>query len=166
MGDKPAPQPLAQGAPLQAGEWTFLKISNNSNQVLNVTVLDLRPNWSISQLYPAGAAFFEPLDPGRSIELPLRASLPQGYDEGRDVLKVMGTVGPSNFRWLELPALDEPDKGHAGWRGSSTTPLDEFLAAFMNGGWGFRDLTVEANASHEWTTVQVEIDVRNGSGKN
>jgi hypothetical protein len=166
MGDKPAPKPLAQGAPLKTGEWTFLKISNSSSQVLNVTVLDLRPNWSIGQLYPAGAAFFEPLDPGRSIELPLRASLPQGYDEGRDVLKVMGTVGPSNFRWLELPALEEPDKGGTGWRGSAATLLDEFLAAFMNNGSGFRDLTVEANASHEWTTVQVEIDVRSGGRKN
>lgn len=162
MGDKPAPQPLAQGTPLKTGEWTFLKISNSSAQVLNVTVLDLRPNWSISQLYPAGAAFYEPLDPGRSIELPLRASLPQGYDEGRDVLKVMGTVGPSNFRWLELPALDEPDKGRTGWRGSPASLLDEFLAAFMNDGSGFRDLTVETNASHEWATVQVEIDVRGG----
>jgi hypothetical protein len=166
MGDKPAPKPLTQGAPLQTGEWTFLKISNSSSQVLNVTVLDLRPNWSIGQLYPAGAAFYEQLDPGRSIDLPLRASLPQGYDGGRDVLKVMGTVGPSNFRWLELPALDEPDKGHTGWRGSSATQLDEFMAAFMNNGSGFRDLTAEANASHEWTTVQVEIDVRSGSGKN
>jgi hypothetical protein len=162
MGDKPAPQPLAQGTPLKTGEWTFLKISNNSAQVLNVTVLDLRPNWSVSQLYPAGAAFYEPLDPGRSIELPLRASLPQGYDEGRDVLKVMGTVGPSNFRWLELPALDEPDKGRTGWRGSPASQLDEFLAAFMNNGSGFRDLTVETDASHEWTTVQVEIDIRGG----
>ncbi len=157
---------LAQGAPLQTGDWTFLRISNSSSEVLNVTVLDLRPNWSIGQLYPAGAAFFEPLDPGRSIELPLRASLPQGYDEGRDVLKVMGTVGPSNFRWLKLPALDEPDKGRTGWRGSSATRLDEFLAAFINGGSGFRDLTVEANASHEWTTVQVEIDVRSDGGTN
>lgn len=160
MGDKPAPQPLAQGTPLKTGEWTFLKISNNSAQVLNVTVLDLRPNWSISQLYPAGAAFFESLDPDRSIELPLRASLLQGFDEGRDVLKVMGTVGPSNFRWLELPALDEPNKGRTGWRGAPASPLDEFLAAFMNDGSGFRDLNVETNASHEWTTVQVEIDVR------
>lgn len=159
MGDKLAPQPLAQGTPLKTGEWTFLKISNNSAQVLNVTVLDLRPNWSISQLYPAGAAFYESLDPGRSIELPLRANLLQGYDEGRDVLKVMGTVGPSNFRWLELPALDEPDKGRTEWRGSPASPLDEFLAAFMNDGSGFRDLIVETNASHEWTTVQVEIDV-------
>jgi hypothetical protein len=162
MGDKPAPQPLAQGTPLKPGEWTFLKISNNSAHVLNVTVLDLRPNWSISQLYPAGAAFFEPLDPGRSIDLPLCASLPQGYDEGRDVLKVMGTVGPSNFRWLELPALNEPDKGRTGWRGSPAGPLDEFLAAFMNDGTGFRDLNAETSASHEWTTVQVEIDVRGG----
>jgi hypothetical protein len=165
MGDKPAPQPLAQGTPLETDEWTFLQITNNSSQVLNVTVLDLRPNWSISQLYPAGAAFYEPLDPGRSITLPLRASLPQGYDEGRDVLKVMGTVGPSNFRWLELPALDEPDKGRTGWRGSPANSLDEFLAAFMNDGSGFRDLIAETNASHEWTTVQVEIDVR-GGGRN
>jgi len=164
IGDKPAPQPLAQGTLLKTGEWTFLKISNNSTQVLNVTVLNLRPNWSICQLYPAGAAFYEPLDPGRSIELPLRASLPQGYDEGRDVLKVMGTVGPSNFRWLELPALDEPDRGRTGWRGAPASPLDEFLAAFMNDGSSYRDLNAETSASHEWTTVQLEIDVR-GDGQ-
>jgi hypothetical protein len=166
MGDKPAPQPRAQGTPLETGEWTFLKISNNSAQVLNVTVLNLRPNWSIRQLFPVGAAFYEPLDPGESIELPLRASLPQGYDEGRDVLKVVGTLGPSNFRWLELPALDEPDKGRTGWRGSPASALDEFLAAFMNDGAGFRDLTFETSASHEWTTAQVEIDVRSGGGSN
>jgi hypothetical protein len=165
MGDKPAPQPFGNPAgvlTLKPGEWTFLKIQSDSSQVLNITVLDLRPNWSIRQIYPAGAAFYEPLDPGHSITLPLRAALPQGHDEGRDVIKVLATVGTSNFRWLELPALDEPRAGANVWRGEPATRLEEFLEAFMHDGPGSRDLSIEAAASHEWTTVQVEINVRRG----
>jgi Caspase domain len=167
MGERPTPHPFKDGLSvptLKAGEWTFLKIQNNSSQVLNITVLDLRPNWSIRQVYPAGAAFYEPLDPNQSLLLPLRASLPQGYDEGRDVIKVMATLGASNFRWLELPALDEPDKSRSVWRGAPATRLEDFLAAFMRDGRGFRDLGVEATASHEWTTLQVEINVQRAEG--
>ena len=165
MGDKPAPRLFEKGAglmTLKTGEWAFLKIQNNSSQVLNVAALDLRPNWSIRQIYPAGAAFYEPLDPGQSLTLPLRASLPHGYDEGRDVIKVLATLGASNFRWLELPALDEPHKGGNAWRGEPANRLEEFLAAFMLDGPVSRDLSIEAAASHEWTTVQVEMNIHRG----
>ena len=49
-----------------------------------------------------------PIDPGKSEDIQLKVSLPQGYKEGRDVIKVFATVGPTNFRWLELPVLDQP----------------------------------------------------------
>lgn len=165
MGDKPAPRAFEKGAgftTLRTGEWAFLKIQNNSSQVLNVTALDLRPNWSIRQIYPAGAAFYEPLDPGHNLTLPLRASLPHGYDEGRDVIKVLATIGASNFRWLELPVLDEPHEGGNVWRGEPANRLEEFLAAFMHDGPVSRDLSTEAAASHEWTMVQVEMNVQRG----
>lgn len=162
MGDKPAPSPLKNGAgpaTVKAGEWVFLKIQNNSPQVLNVTALDLRPNWSIRQLYPVGAAFYEPMDPGQNLTLPLRAGLPQGYEEGRGVIKVLATVGASNFRWLELSALGELHKSSDVWRGEPANPLEEFLAALMHDGPGSRDFTFEAAASHEWTAVQVELNL-------
>lgn len=163
MGDKPAPRPFEPEVDVptfKAGEWTFLEIRNTSSQVLNITVLNLRPNWSIRQIFPAGAAFYEPLDPGIPILLPLRIGLPQGYEEGRDVIKVLATSGASNFRCLELSALADGRPGAPVWRGEPGTRLEQFLDAFMNDGSGSRDLSIEAAASHEWTTTQVEINVR------
>ena len=165
IGDSPTPQPFEQGAcvpTVKTGEWAFLKILNSSPQVLNVTALDLRPDWSIRQIYPSGAASYEPLDPGHHLTLPLRAGLPHGYDEGRDVIKVFATVGASNFRWLELPAPDAPREVGNVRRGEPAGRLEEFLAAFMHGGTFSRDLSVETAASQEWVTVQVEMEVRRG----
>ena len=91
------------------GIYLALRIQNNSSQVLNVTVLDLQPDWGITQAYPRSSdSYFMPIDPGKSEDIPLKVSLPQGYKEGRDVIKVFATVGPTNFRWLELPVLDQP----------------------------------------------------------
>ena len=85
------------------GSYVALRISNNSSQVLNVTVLDFQPDWGITQTYPcASDSYFMPIDPGKFEIIPLKVSLPDGYKEGRDVIKVFATVGPTNFRWLEL----------------------------------------------------------------
>jgi hypothetical protein len=65
--------------------------------------------------------------------IPLRASLPKGYRPGRDGLKVFATVGTTNFRWLELPALDQPPA---------------------------RDLKPAAVPGKEWVAAQVELNIR------
>ena len=68
-GDKPEPQ--AFQAPgntpvVPTGQWAFLRIRNDANQPLNVTVLDLQPDWGISQVFPAGQGdWFVQLEPGR-----------------------------------------------------------------------------------------------------
>ena len=91
------------------GTYLVLRIQNNSSQVLNITVLDLQPDWGVTQAYPRSSdSYFMPIDPGKSEDIQLKVSLPQGYKEGRDVIKVFATVGPTNFRWLELPVLDQP----------------------------------------------------------
>jgi hypothetical protein len=155
-GNKPGPQPLPndQTTPeFKTGQWTFLKIKNDSTQVLNITVLDLRPNWSINQIYPARAAAFEPLDPGHSLTLPLRASLPDGYDEGTDLIKIVATSGPSNFRFLELPALTEPQ---VVWRGAPESQLEALQNALTQRNLT-RDFDTEHRASAEWTTAEVKL---------
>ena len=115
FGDQPELQQLPPS--LESGnvnafkEGTFiaLRVQNNSSQVLNVTMLDLQPDWGITQAYPRSSdSYFMPIDPGKSQTIPLKVSLPQRYNEGRDVIKVFATVGPTNFRWLELPVLDQP----------------------------------------------------------
>ena len=82
---------------------------NDPARILNVTVLDLAPDWSIQQIYPSQAGAFEPVQPGATIPLELEAYLPAGYGESTDIVKVFATRATTQFRWLELPALDQPD---------------------------------------------------------
>lgn len=159
-GEKPSFQTCdaLEGAPkLRVGEWLFLGIRNNHSQVLNVTVLDLQHDWGISQIFPQGAAFFEPLDPGQMIILPLGARLSEGYWEGRDFIKVFATIGPSNFRWLELSPLDRPQGATRKWSETPTRSLADLLSAITHEDDGLRTLELAKKASSEWTAAQLEV---------
>ena len=101
---------------------------NDPARILNVTVLDLAPDWSIQQIYPAQAGAFEPVQPGATIPLELEAYLPAGYGESTDIVKVFATRATTQFRWLELPALDQPDTRSNTTRGLITDPLEQMLA--------------------------------------
>jgi len=161
--DPPEPQPFDDpgNAPiLDYGDWVCLRIRNESSQVLNVTLLDLKPAWGIDQVWPQRADY-EPLDPGQEKLLPLRVSLPDKYPEGTDVLKVVGTVGAANWRWLELPNLDQPLTRSAGLRGRSpSSPLEALMAVFTADQPKTRDVNPAAHPSEEWVSAQVELRVR------
>ncbi len=139
-------------------EYALLRIRNQSTQVLNITVLAIQPDWSISQLHPEGASAFEPLDPGMEKLVRIHTSLPEGYNEGADILKVFATVGATNFRWLELPALDKPRKGTQVFRANN--PLEELLAAVASEQPPNRNVSAAAYPSDKWTTEQVKLLVK------
>lgn len=143
---------------LGVDEYAVLRIRNESSQVLNVTVLAIQPDWSISQIHPDGAAAFEPLDPGMEKLVRIHTSLPEGYDEGADILKVFATVGATNFRWLELPALDKPRKGTQVTRANN--PLEELLAAVASEQPPNRNVSAAAYPSDKWTTEQLKLVVK------
>jgi hypothetical protein len=173
--DRPNPKPFPnprQAPTLQIGETAFLQISNKSSQVLNITVLDLEPSWKISQAFPGGQnVFFEPLDPGSSLPLiPLTANLPADYDKGTDVIKVLATVGPSNFQVLTLPMLDQPSDGRAARAATRSlsgvaNPLDTLLASVAADQPQLRSLTPQSNPSSEWVVAQIEVKVVRESEK-
>ncbi|MGB7923285.1 MAG: caspase family protein [Pyrinomonadaceae bacterium] len=143
-GELPEPQPFNEAGSIQTvkhDDWIFLRIKNSSSAVLNITVLDLQPDWGISQVYPSGAAYFEPLDAGRELLLPLHAHLPHDFTKGIDIIKVFATTEASNFRWLELPALER------------------LSVADIASDDATRHLSSHAPASSEWTTSQVEAQV-------
>lgn len=131
---------------------------NDAERILNITALVLSSDWSISQLYPSGASPFEPLDPGTSIVLELEAYLPEGVAESVDIIKVFATQSSTNFRWLELPPLDEPILKYA-TRASSQDPLEQLLLA------AFRDrprsravrLTSSPQRERGWTVAHTYI---------
>ncbi|MCB0105989.1 MAG: caspase family protein, partial [Caldilineaceae bacterium] len=100
------------GATIQPGDQVKLKITNTQDpnpndindpaRVINVAVLVLSSDWSVTQVYPPNAPF-EPVDPGKNIELELEAYLPEGEAASNDIFKVFATRDATDFRWLELP---------------------------------------------------------------
>jgi hypothetical protein len=165
-GDRPEPQPFddpGNTPTLDIGEWILLRIKNASSQVVNVTALDLAPDWGVGQLVPSDpGACFEPFDPGQEQLIPIRAGLPSGCTEGTDVIKVFATVGATDFHWLELPALDQPPERRTSTPGGPNNPLEELLVALAVEGSGKRKLNPAAFPSREWVTAQVEVHVLRG----
>jgi hypothetical protein len=160
-GDQPAPQPFTTAGHIHSlnhGEWTFLHIRNNFSEALNVTVLDLQPDWGISQIYPSRSGAFEVVDPGGELLLPLRVTLPEGYQAGTDIIKVFATLKTTSFRWLELPALDQAGSAD-NLRGIPATSLEKFLSAFSAPEATTRQVEIPTSTAAEWVTHQVEIEI-------
>jgi Caspase domain len=132
----------------------YLVIRNESNRTLNITVLNLDANFSISQFYPEGTDY-EPVDAGQNIRRELKLSLPQNSQEAVNVIKVFATVNGTNFQFLELPALDQSRKGVEHPEPMNT--LEQLLAAVVDENNPQREITVVINASEEWTTEKVEL---------
>ena len=172
--DAPRPQPFAdpRNPTVQDGEWIFVRVRNMLPRspdpqrprlnTLNITVLDLAPDWSIQQMYPSDPASDSiPLDGESATQpLPLRVSVPAGYTAITDILKVFATRGPTSFRWLELPALDKPIQPKSQTRGAAQNPLEELLMAVTEKNLTMRNTSAAAYASHGWAAVQVEVQAR------
>lgn len=156
------PQPLAAIGPTLTvvnGNWAFLRIRNDYDpHALNVTVLDLQPDWAISQIYPARSGSYEVIDPGRELILPLHLTLPEGYEAATDIIKVFATIDTTSFRSLELSALDKPAMQRSSL--GSGNALEAFLANF-DSPQSIRAATVDVCATMEWATHQVEIEIVN-----
>jgi hypothetical protein len=173
--DRPDPKPFGDrgSAPVvPIGWWTFLLIRNQSTRTLNVSVLDLQPDWGIHQIWPSGEGdLFTELDPGQELKIPLRAALPVGYTRGRDQLKVFATRAPVDFHLLELSALDQPPASRAiATRGAprgAPNPLEELLAALVAdpppGTPVLRTFSTASTAGSDWTTAGVEVLIQSSA---
>ncbi len=150
------------------GDRVGLRVTNtqqpgDDSRTLNITVLALSSDWSISQIYPAGAGLFQPVSPGETINLQFDAYLPDGQTESSDVLKVFATTATTNFRWLELPALDQPITRSA-TRSAAMNPLEQLLAAVTEEQSTTRAVRlVSSSEDKAWTVAQVELRVEDPS---
>jgi len=137
---------------VKVGEYLFLSIHNTSTQDLNVAVLDLASDWSIHQMYPGNGQNFVTIAAGKKETVPIPAT-----SVGEDNVKAFATVDQANFRWLELPSLDEEIKPKGISR--SGNPLDTLLEAIDKEQPPTRKLGVAASPSREWTTKQINLRV-------
>lgn len=154
--------------PLSVGEVVFLRIKNLSNKAVNVTVLDLQPDWGISQVYPSvnpetgESKDYELLEPGdeNALMIPLGTDLPQGYQQGTDVIKAIASVEGTSFRWLELPPLDQAPVATRAVTRSPANPLEELMTAFASDQLTRQVVNLTAPKGKSWGTAEVEVRVR------
>jgi hypothetical protein len=151
---------------VKAGESTFLRIKNISPHVLNVTVLNLQANWAVSRLKIRNQeSSFYPLNPNDVILEALNFELPdtERYNQARETLKVFATIGKNDFRWLELPSLDEEIAPKAQLFDRDNSPLGRLLAAVGAdvGEPPFRSRPAVPifDPSQEWTTKEIQIAI-------
>ncbi|MFL6334292.1 MAG: metallophosphoesterase [Pyrinomonadaceae bacterium] len=144
---------------LDDGEHLTLVVRNTSGQALNITILDMQPDWGIAKLYPPDADS-ELLDAGAQVLIPLEFDLPEGYKEGRETIKVFATVGNTSFDWLQLPALDQPALPRQAKR-SAGNALEKLMADFAADAppEGLKRASL-LSALIQWATAQTEIVVR------
>ncbi len=158
----------AEASSFHPGDKVKVKITNTQSPgaindpalILNITVLDLGSDWGITQIYPAAAGSFEPVDPGETKTLALDAYLPEGYKESVDTLKIFATQATTQFQWLALPALDQPPLPTATRKGIGD-PLAQMLAIITDETATTRALRL-TNAPQDigWTVAQVELRVQ------
>lgn len=134
-----------------------LVIRNKSKVTLNISVLNLQPDFMIFKYYPKHLTF-DSLEPGKEISIKLELKLPENYQEGVDIIKVFATVDATNFQLLELPALDQSRKGFGDKE--PTNALEQLLAAVVDEDKPQRNIRVVTDAGEEWTTEKVEVVVR------
>lgn len=156
------PHPASAVPKLKDKEWVVLSIVNSFNRPVNLTILDLGSDWSVSIIDLAGQRVF-PVEPGGApFHLPLRAGLPAGQSRGSDVLKVIATVDPAPaFDLLTLPALDQPipRAGERGMGVSTGSPLQALLSAAGGDRLTARCLSAGAQPTSGWSVDEVKIDV-------
>ena len=164
-GDRPNPQPLGDAgniAEVNDGDMLFLYVKNESSQVLNIAILDLQPDWGIFQFFPTEEiGDTSPLDSGKELWLPGNFFLPGNITEGTDVLKVFATVGLANFRWLELPVLEELSRSPSlrALR-SPRNQLEQLMAELSAETVTTRNARPSIEASDEWIVTEVSVTVR------
>ncbi|MEG4287966.1 caspase family protein [Microcoleus sp. C2C3] len=158
------PQPFSEPTNLvvKSGEYAFLRIKNTSSQVLNIAVLDLEPNWAVSRIQlQRPEAVFYPFNPNQEMLLPLNLTLPERYLNGGETIKVFATIKQNDFRWLELPSLDEEIGKKAEKLARGDNPLGQLLAAVGADVDRPPELTRAAvpifDPSQEWTTKDIKI---------
>jgi Caspase domain len=99
---------------IQGGDTVLLRLTNTGSIPLKVAVLLAEATWAVSQLPIGGegSSFFN-LDAGEQQQVPLTMNLPEdeSYSEAKETLKVFAVqTGLADFRWLTLPALDQPSE--------------------------------------------------------
>jgi hypothetical protein len=98
------------------------------------------------------------VESGAFVDFKLTTSLPPGYEKGRDVLKVIGTLSQADFDWLAMEALDRPYVSKRGTRALSN-PLEQMMALMHEPPTAARTVRAATSPTFGWTEAQIALEV-------
>jgi hypothetical protein len=149
---------------IKEGEWVFLEIINEHSSSLNVSILDLVPDWKVEQAWPEKEAFVEiaSKDKGGNREVvAFHPTLPEGYQDGIEQIKVFATLGPLDMRFLQLPKLDNPiptiPQGR-NFKALGLDPLSDIVAAIAEEQAGSKDMNA-VYSYREWVVKDLTLKI-------
>lgn len=148
-------QPLAiDCAPFLGESKFYARIYNQSHYPLEVTLIDLAPDWSISTLC------VRYLHAQQHEDVELEAFLPEGLTSGRDTLKAIALISegtPLDASLLETRDIRQVrslERSAHHRRGAELTSLIDDLHR------GNRNARITSRGSSGWTTAQVDFETR------
>jgi hypothetical protein len=142
-----------------AGQWLALRITSRWPSEVNVAVLDLDVNWSVTQVHPQREPFDGVDSDGEPLTIPFTAGLPDGFTEGTDTLKVVASLAPLSLLPLTLPALDAPLPAGRGTRGPAENALNRLLRAIDSPA-PLRSFAAAPVKGQEWAAFQFTVRVQ------
>lgn len=156
LGGKPVEAALPDHPCLPRNTAFYLRIRNRSTRPLSLAIFALGPDWSIAYVNQR-----EPLtlDSGVQVYFRLATSLPAGYEETTDILKVIGTVEHADFGWLTLRALDQP-YAPRGARRSSIQALERLMSLMHEPSRATRNVALATSPTFSWSEAQISLAVR------
>ena len=87
----------------------------------------------------------------------MHADLPSGFKQGKDIIKVFGTVNQTNFRWLELPPLDQSMRGRK--RSITSNQLEVLMETITSDRPVTKGVKPSSIFNEQWTTAQIEVEI-------
>jgi hypothetical protein len=89
------------------GDYILLLVENSGDARIYITLLNLSPTWSVTQIYPRGSTAFEPIEPNMVLEIPIQMSTEDDPYGNIDIFKVYASTETTSFHSLQLPTIDE-----------------------------------------------------------
>ena len=109
-----------------SGEQAMLKVTNESNQPLYISVLNFVPDGGVKVFYPYGVEMKKKLSPGQTLNVDI--SFDGG--EGREGFKVLGTSEEVDLLFLET---NGKERSAADPEGSLNSPFGQLMGSVMTG---------------------------------
>jgi hypothetical protein len=134
---------------VRVGDVYTVSVTNQSAQNIFLALLVMEDNGRVDLLYPYEGEE-DIIGPGKTLSIPLQATLPDTRDAARDVIKVFASTQPADFGILTQDAIRGTSRSEA------LNPLEQLLAHASSG----TTRAAKRLNLDDWTTGERILEVR------